>query len=78
MRPSKRPERASRGAVSTAVIALQGADNAKSQEHKLASFADLIARISQHARQGSRLSVQVSEHIHHQASQIPRILGHQA
>ncbi|CAM3861494.1 methyl-accepting chemotaxis protein [Aeromonas bestiarum] len=65
-------------ARSTAVIALQGADNAKSQEHKLASFADLIARISQHARQGSRLSVQVSEHIHHQASQIPRILGHQA
>ncbi|HCT2504990.1 TPA: HAMP domain-containing protein [Aeromonas dhakensis] len=65
-------------ARSTAVIALQGADNAKSQEHKLASFADLIGRISQHARQGSRLSVQVSEHIHHQASQIPRILGHQA
>lgn len=65
-------------ARSTAVIALQGADNAKSQEHKLASFADLIARISQHARQGSRLSVQVSEHIHHQASQIPCILGHQA
>ena len=58
-----------------AVIALQGADNAKSQEHRLASFAALIGRISQHARQGSRLSVQVSEHIHHQAQQIPRILS---
>ena len=62
-------------ARSTAVIALQGADNAKSQEHRLASFAALIGRISQHARQGSRLSVQVSEHIHHQAQQIPRILS---
>ncbi|MGS3182711.1 methyl-accepting chemotaxis protein [Aeromonas taiwanensis] len=62
-------------ARSTAVIALQGADNAKSQERRLASFADLIGRISQHARQGSRLSVQVSEHIHHQAQQIPRILS---
>ncbi|MGL5482700.1 MAG: methyl-accepting chemotaxis protein, partial [Aeromonas veronii] len=38
-------------ARNTAVIALQGADNAKSQEHKLASFADLITRIHQHARQ---------------------------
>jgi len=37
--------------------------------------AALIGRISQHARQGSRLSVQVSEHIHHQAQQIPRILS---
>ena len=37
-----------------------GADNASSQEHRLASFAALIGRISQHARQGSRLSVQVS------------------
>ena len=62
-------------ARSTAVIALQGADNARSQEHRLASFAALIGRISQHARQGSRLSVQVSEHIHHQAQQIPRILS---
>ena len=62
-------------ARSTAVIALQGADNARSQEHRLASFAALIGRISQHARQGSQLSVQVSEHIHHQARQIPRILG---
>ncbi|WP_349921264.1 methyl-accepting chemotaxis protein [Aeromonas veronii] len=62
-------------ARSTAVIALQGADNARSQEHRLASFAALIGRISQHARQGSQLSVQVSEHIHHQAQQIPRILG---
>ncbi|HHQ4441690.1 TPA: methyl-accepting chemotaxis protein [Aeromonas veronii] len=64
-------------ARNTAVIALQGADNAKSQEHKLASFADLIARIHQHARQVSQLSVQVSSHIHHQAQQIPRILGQQ-
>jgi methyl-accepting chemotaxis protein len=62
-------------ARSTAVIALQGADNARSQEHRLASFAALIGRISQHARQGSQLSVQVSQHIHHQAQQIPRILG---
>lgn len=62
-------------ARSTAVIALQGADNARSQEHRLASFAALIGRISQHARQGSQLSVQVSEHIHHQAQRIPRILG---
>ncbi|WP_429061137.1 methyl-accepting chemotaxis protein [Aeromonas veronii] len=64
-------------ARNTAVIALQGADNAKSQEHKLASFADLITRIHQHARQVSQLSVQVSSHIHHQAQQIPRILGQQ-
>ncbi|XEI33764.1 methyl-accepting chemotaxis protein [Aeromonas veronii] len=64
-------------ARNTAVIALQGADNAKSQEHKLASFADLIAHIHQHARQVSQLSVQVSSHIHHQAQQIPRILGQQ-
>ncbi|WP_439836704.1 methyl-accepting chemotaxis protein [Aeromonas enteropelogenes] len=64
-------------ARNTAVIALQGADNAKSQEHKLASFADLIARIHQHAHQVSQLSVQVSSHIHHQAQQIPRILGQQ-
>ncbi|MGU5765850.1 methyl-accepting chemotaxis protein [Aeromonas allosaccharophila] len=64
-------------ARNTAVIALQGADNAKSQEHKLASFAELIARIHQHARQVSQLSVQVSSHIHHQAQQIPRILGQQ-
>ncbi|HHQ4554260.1 TPA: methyl-accepting chemotaxis protein [Aeromonas veronii] len=64
-------------ARNTAVIALQGADNAKSQEHKLASFADLIARIHQHARQVSQLSVQVSSHIHHQAQQISRILGQQ-
>ena len=49
--------------------------DAKTQERRLASFADLIGRISQHARQGSRLSVQVSEHIHHQAQQIPRILS---
>ncbi|MCH7370492.1 MULTISPECIES: methyl-accepting chemotaxis protein [Aeromonas] len=62
-------------ARSTAVIALQGADNARSQEHRLASFATLIGRISQHAHQGSQLSVQVSKHIHHQAQQIPRILG---
>ncbi|MGY4108823.1 methyl-accepting chemotaxis protein [Aeromonas encheleia] len=62
-------------ARSTAVIALQGADNARSQEHRLASFAALIGRISQHARQGSQLSVQVSQHIHHQAQRIPRILG---
>lgn len=64
-------------ARNTAVIALQGADNAKSQEHKLASFADLIARIHQHAHQVNQLSVQVSSHIHHQARQIPRILGQQ-
>ncbi|WP_270796965.1 methyl-accepting chemotaxis protein [Aeromonas sp. QDB11] len=64
-------------ARNTAVIALQGADNAKSQEHKLASFAELIARIHQHARQVSQLSVQVSSHIHHQAQQIPHILGQQ-
>ena len=62
-------------ARNTAVIALQGADNAKSQEHKLASFADLIARIHQHASQVNQLSVQVSSHIHHQARQIPLILG---
>ena len=64
-------------ARSTAVIALQGADNAKSQEHKLATFAALIGKISQHAHQVSQLAVQVSGHIHHQAQQIPRILGHQ-
>ena len=62
-------------ARNTAVIALQGADNAKSQERKLASFADLIARIHQHASQVNQLSVKVSSHIHHQAQQIPHILG---
>jgi methyl-accepting chemotaxis protein len=64
-------------ARSTAVIALQGADNAKSQERKLATFAALIGKISQHAHQVSQLSVQVSGHMQHQARQIPKILGHQ-
>ena len=61
-------------ARSTAVIALQGADNARVRSTGWRASPPSSGRISQHARQGSRLSVQVSEHIHHQAQQIPRIL----